>query len=350
MPKISVLMSAYNAEKTIELAILSILNQDFTDFNFIIIDDGSIDRTKEIISLYEKIDSRIILISNSVNRGLIFSLNLGLSNCDGEWVARMDADDIAMPNRFTTQLSAAKRLGAAVLGSYAVNYIDDQIGTIIKVPIFDDDIKKHLLFNSAFINPTVMIRRDIFNYVKYSPEFELAEDYDLYSQIANLGFQMANLEDVLLCYRRHENQLTKTKEVIILENKNKISERNILHFIRSDFKRSQILDLKFMPTKNLIDFNVAINLLKIAGVRAHSRYVINLFLESFRHKKIIEIFRSIFYVPNPFRQLLFVFFHLIDYFISINKIQIFFREKRVPDCNNIYKNNIIHLSSKRIFK
>ena len=102
MPKISVVMPAYNAEKYIGEAIESILNQTFKDFEFIIINDGSVDHTKEIIREYN--DPRIVLLENDKNRGIVLSLNKGLDAATGKYIARMDADDIALKNRFERQV------------------------------------------------------------------------------------------------------------------------------------------------------------------------------------------------------------------------------------------------------
>ena len=102
MKKISVLMPAYNAEKYIGEAIESILNQTYKDFEFIIINDGSIDRTEDIILSYD--DPRIIYLKNKENSGIVASLNNGLKQAKGQYVARMDADDISLPTRFEKQL------------------------------------------------------------------------------------------------------------------------------------------------------------------------------------------------------------------------------------------------------
>lgn len=106
-PLISVLMPAYNAEKYIKEAIESILNQTFSNFEFIIIDDGSIDATEEIIKSFK--DSRIVYIKNEKNLGLIKTLNKGISIARGEFIARMDSDDISMPQRFELQLDVFKK-------------------------------------------------------------------------------------------------------------------------------------------------------------------------------------------------------------------------------------------------
>ena len=103
-PKVSVVMSAYNGERYLREAVESILNQTFNDFEFIIIDDGSTNSTGQILSSYAAQDPRIVLIRNRENIGLTKSLNKGLALARGEYIARMDADDVSLPNRFSEQV------------------------------------------------------------------------------------------------------------------------------------------------------------------------------------------------------------------------------------------------------
>jgi glycosyltransferase involved in cell wall biosynthesis len=133
MPRISVVMSVYNGEKYLRQAIESILQQTYTDFEFIIIDDGSTDSSREIIQSYD--DKRIRLVINEQNIGLTKSLNKGIRLAKGEFIARMDADDISLPQRFEKQvayLDSHPEVG--VLGTYA-NIIDHR-GKIINNIIF----------------------------------------------------------------------------------------------------------------------------------------------------------------------------------------------------------------------
>ncbi len=349
MPKISVLMSAYNAEKTIEVAILSILAQDFSDFEFIIVNDGSDDMTEDIILAYKKLDSRIVSISNDVNQGLIYSLNCGLEKCTGEWVARMDADDISMPNRFSVQLKALEESDVKVLGSYAINYHDHEFGSILKVPHANDQIKKHLLFNSAFINPTVMIKRDIFNVASYSANYQLAEDYDLYAQISHLGLRMGNVDEILLCYRRHELQLTKSKSEMILRNKISISQRCILELLRKNTSISRVFDNSFMPAKNFLDFSLAIDLLSHFGIRIYSKHVVGLFLECFGRRKWTEIFAAVSCSGNVPIQLFLVLIYCINFLINLNKISNLINPKSIASTSETFRRYVLSLESKKIF-
>ena len=213
MPKISVVMPAYNAEKYIGEAIESILNQTFKDFEFIIINDGSVDHTKEIIREYN--DPRIVLLENDKNRGIVLSLNKGLDAATGKYIARMDADDIALKNRFERQveyLDEHKDIG--VLGTGICTF-GEKIKEQKRVFTTNaEQLKAELLFNSCIAHPTVMIRKSVLQKynLKYNTEFAGAEDYCLWWNIAKVS-KIATLPDILLDYRIHESQITKKKDV-----------------------------------------------------------------------------------------------------------------------------------------
>ena len=213
MPKISVVMPAYNAEKYIGEAIESILNQTFKDFEFIIINDGSVDHTKEIIQKYN--DSRIVLLENDKNRGIVLSLNKGLDAATGEYIARMDADDIALMNRLERQaeyLDEHKDIG--VLGT-GICIFGEKIKEQKRVfTTNSEQLKAELIFNPCIAHPTVMIRKSVlqkYNF-KYNTEFAGAEDYYLWWNIAKVS-KIATLPDILLDYRIHESQITKKKDI-----------------------------------------------------------------------------------------------------------------------------------------
>lgn len=213
MPKISVVMPAYNAEKYIGEAIESILNQTFKDFEFIIINDGSVDHTKEIIQKYN--DSRIVLLENDKNRGIVLSLNKGLDAATGEYIARMDADDIALMNRLERQaeyLDEHKDIG--VLGT-GICIFGEKIKEQKRVfTTNSEQLKAELIFNPCIAHPTVMIRKSVLQKynLKYNTEFAGVEDYYLWWNIAKVS-KIATLPDILLDYRIHESQITKKKDI-----------------------------------------------------------------------------------------------------------------------------------------
>ena len=150
-------MPAYNAEQYICEAIESILNQTYKDFEFIIINDGSTDRTKEIIKSYN--DPRIVYLENEKNSGIVVTLNKGLDFATGEYIARMDADDVASPKRFEKQVAyMGKNKGIGVLGTGIIIFGEGMAEKSYSFSSNARQAKADLFFNSSLAHPTVMIR------------------------------------------------------------------------------------------------------------------------------------------------------------------------------------------------
>ncbi len=202
-PKISVIMAAYNAEKYLKEAIDSILNQTYTDFEFIIIDDGSIDKTASIIASYK--DKRIKYHKNKKNEGLIFSLNKGLDLAHGEYIARMDADDISLEDRFEKQIAFLEEnneIGACSTNLKYINVYGQQ---------FSKDTWKQsslplewlILFQNPLAHPSMLIRNEVLRTYKlyYNKESYVAEDYDLWTRFI-LHSKMYVMDDILYLYRQ----------------------------------------------------------------------------------------------------------------------------------------------------
>lgn len=205
-PKISVVLPVFNAQKYVGNAVRSILSQSFTNFELIVINDGSSDGTTAILSEFQKQDSRLILISRD-NKGLVASLNEGVDLARGEWIARMDADDIALPQRFERQLQWLEQTGADICGSW-IQLFGTADKRIIKHSQTDGAIKMELLFGSPFAHPTVMMRSELVRNLRYDSVWEKAEDYDLWERAARSGWKMTNVPEVLLQYRQHETQIS----------------------------------------------------------------------------------------------------------------------------------------------
>ncbi|WP_342437327.1 glycosyltransferase [Paenibacillus sp. FSL L8-0436] len=210
MVKISVLLPVYNSSLYIEESIQSILQQSYPDFELLIIDDGSVDGTLGRIKGIH--DSRIKVISHAVNIGLIRTLNEGLSLCTGEYIVRMDGDDIALPHRLARQVAfmdANPHIG--VCGSQA-EYIGIA-GTTVK-PLNHDEIRCWQFFHCTFVHPTVMLRKSILDNhgVKYW-DYPHAEDFELWNRLGEVT-QLTNLPEVLLKYRVHTNQISYVHETM----------------------------------------------------------------------------------------------------------------------------------------
>lgn len=205
MVTVSVLMAVFNGEKYLSASIESILGQTFGDFEFLILDDGSTDSTVAILNRYAEHDGRIRIISRP-NEGLIASLNELLGCAQGEFVARMDADDVALPERFSKQVQFLRNHRDVVCVGGAIEFIDSK-GRFLRslhYPSHDEDLQeRNLCGECAICHPASMMRRESLIRIKgYDHDFRLAEDLDLWLRLGEIG-RLANLDDVVLRYRLH---------------------------------------------------------------------------------------------------------------------------------------------------
>ncbi len=195
-------MPVYNAEKFLKEAIDSVLYQTFTDFEFIILNDGSVDSSLEIITSYT--DSRIKLIHDGVNLGYCARLNEGLRAASGKYIARMDSDDISLPTRFAKQLNFLESNSNFGLCSTNAIVIDENNLVINDRMIFKDNapIEWQLLWTNPIIHPSVMLRRSFLenNDLIFNAELFPAEDYDLWCRMASFS-KIHLLDDLLFKYR-----------------------------------------------------------------------------------------------------------------------------------------------------
>ena len=209
-PLISVIMPVYNCERFLAIAIDSILLQTYTNFELIIIDDCSTDSTPKILESYK--DSRVRAIRNAENLGVTKSLNLGVSLSNGELMARMDADDISLPDRFKEQVEfMEKHTEIGVLGTQCL-VIDDngKITSNLRKPVKSEEIFYLFPYFCPIAHPSVMIRKEIFNEIQYSSDLPCAQDYDLWGKLLYTA-KFANLSDVFLHYRVHDKQISNVK-------------------------------------------------------------------------------------------------------------------------------------------
>jgi len=206
-PAITVLMPVYNGAKYLNESIDSILNQTFSDFEFLIIDDESTDDSVKIIKSYD--DPRIKLIVNKKNIGQSATLNKGLELARGKYIARMDQDDISMPERLKKQMEFMDECpNIGVCGSWIQHF--GKYDYLTPLELDDDSIKIKLLTNQNLAHPAVMIRKStLVKYqLNYDPTFTIAMDYDLWVRMFEYC-SFANLPEPLLKYRTHKNQKSK---------------------------------------------------------------------------------------------------------------------------------------------
>ena len=206
-PLVTVLMPIHDAEAFVAEAVESILDQTFRDFEFLVIDDGSSDRSVEIVEAYD--DARIRLVRNDRQIELVRTLNRGMDLARGRYVARMDADDISLPERLERQvdfLEANPDVGAC--GTW-VALMGDREGEIWRHPESATGILCRLLFHAALAHPTVCMRREMFDRhaLRFDETYPHAEDYELWGRASEF-FPLANVGSVLLRYRTHGGSVT----------------------------------------------------------------------------------------------------------------------------------------------
>ncbi len=213
-PLISVLMPVFNGKAFLREAIESVLGQSERDFEFLIIDDGSTDGSDKIIDEAAAKDDRIRVVRRE-NRGLIASLNEGLELARGRYIARMDADDISLPNRFKVQVALMTTDSVDLCGCHYL--IVDRSGKIISCsiqPTSPEMFPLWLCCGTPFAHGSVMMRNDFLrrHELRYGAEgFAADEDYALWTTCYNIGATFANVDDVLFKYRVHEASFSRTK-------------------------------------------------------------------------------------------------------------------------------------------
>ncbi len=228
-PAISVVMSVYNGERFLAEAVESILGQSATDFEFLIVDDGSTDRTADILRSFD--DPRIRLIVNPHNLGLTRSLNIGLAAARGRFIARMDADDIAVPDRFARQLAFFEANPEVVLaGSGHVRLDDDARTRAVAIralrPI---EVRWHSFFWSPLLHPSAMFRAELIRDagLRYDERLTTSQDYDLWTRMLLHG-DAAVLQGPLVFWRRHGGAVGVTRRDDQIANHKRIAAAHLL--------------------------------------------------------------------------------------------------------------------------
>ncbi|MBQ3147911.1 MAG: glycosyltransferase [Alistipes sp.] len=209
MPKVTVLLPAFNADNTLAKAIQSIVDQSYINWELVVINDGSKDNTEAVINSFN--DDRILYLKNDKNRGLIYTLNRGISVARGEYIARMDADDISLPERLSKQVVYMDTHPDVIVCGTQIEYFGTKSTRYhkIKFPLANDDLKDMLVTSTCFAHPTVMIRKSVFEHtgIQYDIKYKNAEDYSLWIDLAPYG-NFANLNEKLLLYRVSDTQIS----------------------------------------------------------------------------------------------------------------------------------------------
>lgn len=203
---VSVILPTFNAESTIVAAIKSVLRQTYSSLELIVINDGSSDATSSLITKIASKDSRVKIVSRA-NRGLIYSLNEGVELARGQYIARMDADDICLLSRLERQVKYIDEKNVDLCGTY-VRTFGRCVPKTWRYSINPDEAKADLLFNSPVAHPTVLGRAEVFKQNPYAAEALYVEDYELWQRLAVQGRRISNVPEVLLRYRKSKSQAT----------------------------------------------------------------------------------------------------------------------------------------------
>lgn len=244
-PLISVVIPVYNNENTVYDSVSSILNQTYNKVEIIIIDDGSTDHSLAILREMQAHDSRIRLLINDTNQGLAATLNKGIRNCSGLYIARMDADDVALPERLIRQLEyLEKNPEVSIVGAWMRVFrerpglsakltqqdSENDPGEIWRMPEHHEEIKAKLLFENCIFHPTILVKKEVFilNDPPYNEKLSRSQDYDLWMRLIH-KFRFANLPEVLLNYRLIEKKAKK-------ETQKRIARSLIKRHVKNNYR------------------------------------------------------------------------------------------------------------------
>ena len=261
---VTILMPVYNGERYLAESIGSILGQTWEDFEFLIINDGSTDNSKEIICSYD--DHRIRLVDNPCNLGLAKTLNMGIKMACGEYIARQDCDDISLPNRIEHQLSYLRSYPETVLlGSFG--QCVDQSGNRLRklCPQSNSSLLKwRLLFYNNFIHSSVIFNKEKIRHLGgYDTEIGLAQDYSLWTKIL-FRHEISQLPEVLVLYRKHKENLSSKHFTLQESNVELIVKKNIDYLLCTNVSLQAIKDLRLVINSgtlmNFVRFKKTINM------------------------------------------------------------------------------------------
>jgi glycosyltransferase involved in cell wall biosynthesis len=242
-PLVSIVVPVYNAEKYIKATIESILEQSYKKIELIIIDDGSTDNSAKLIM--ESIKNRKnVIFKQRENKGLVYTLNEMLDLVSGEYVARMDADDVMLPDRIGKQVNAMIDQNLDISGTQLIE-IDEygnKCGAVI-YPLEHEKIVLNMVFASAFAHPSVMMKMEFLNKfnIKYDKDFGYCEDYELWTRMIGMGAKTANLPTQEILYRVHASQKS------VLTSKNMLKQFRLIQkrYIENQGKLSIFLGAIF---------------------------------------------------------------------------------------------------------
>ena len=277
-PKVTVLIPVYNRKKYVAAAIESVLGQSFTDFELLLIDDGSTDGSVEIMRTYTT-DPRVRLVCNEHNLGIPKTRNRGIDLARGEYVAMLDSDDWAYPRRLEKQVAFLDRhRDVAVVGAW-VTEMDEKGRSLRRVkilPVSPGELQSRLLFRSCHHHSSIMARTAVLQEYRYCEQYAVCEDFDLFVRIAR-KHKLGNLPKILVCRRAHSGGITREKAQLVREKNLEIVSAQLtelgIAFTSADLERHfLLLRLDRLPLTHHREYLEWANawLLKLQAVNHHA--------------------------------------------------------------------------------
>jgi glycosyltransferase involved in cell wall biosynthesis len=276
-PLISIILPVYNREKYIGESIESILNQTYENFELIIINDGSNDKTENIITKYN--DSRIFYYKNENNRGIVFSRNKGISVAKGKYIAMFDSDDIALKKKFEIQIDyMEKKPEIAMTGTYVlhINAAGKLLKTKWKLNASSKSIPSIQIFRNYFVQSSVVIRKDAIPNNSYSTGFDIVEDSKMWFDVA-LYNKVVNIKQYLLKYRIHDGGISNQRNELHLQNSKKLYKYIFKH-LNIDITENEINTHLLIKNKKKIE--------DIDDLKSIEKWL----LKICNHNKIVKLF------------------------------------------------------------
>ena len=282
-PLVSIIMSTYNEKKDwlIE-SINSILTQSYENFEFIIIIDNP--NNKELIKLiemYRNSDERIKCFINEENKGLVYSLNYALSKAKGDYIARMDADDISNYQRLEIQLDNLLSNNIDILGTNIAYFTDNDLIKSSSLPLHNEEIKKEIKKWSQLAHPTWLVKKNVYEKLKGYRYIMYCEDYDFLLRAISEGFILGNTKEILLKYRVNEKSISRS---------NLLEQRVISRFLSNNLNRINEIDIAEID-KYLKKLNIT-KKKKLKYEKANNYYQ-NYCMEKNKIKKYLYLLKSI---------------------------------------------------------
>ncbi len=299
MHELTVIMPVYNGEKFLEETIESILCQTFTNFKFIILNDNSTDSTLKILENYKAKDDRIIIINKDKNEGPAILRNEGIALSETNFIALMDADDIAMPTRFEKQIKVLKENENIGLCGTWFTVFNNKKEKLIKHATFHEELKVQFFSSCGIGNPTTMFKKNKLGDLKFETELVPAEDYGLWSQLIKTT-EFYNIPESLLRYRWHDKNISQTKADNLYKSEQIIRKRQLanLGIMFDDINIEYYLNC--VSLKKKMDKNDVIKSLNLANLLLERNYKYKFYNQVLLETHIIKVLqRTIRNCKNP---------------------------------------------------